>query len=529
MVLDSHKNKRILISSYQPYTVQVAQKLTAEFNWQPAVWFVAAENRDLVTNTYPDALQYDFFDVVKGILPAGVSLHELLLPSPDELAKLSKYEYNFIYMLERNDSNDSAFEYKERLAFYYHIIGLWKLVIRKYAIDLILFEEEPHQAADYGLYLVAKLLNIPTIMTTRTISELGILPYHDFEEGFPELNERYAALEQQFSSSAEKMEISEDIEKYFQKMNADYQTILKEHLWDQVDEYNKLASKERKINIPSIREVKDKMFTAWDVGMRFLKNTPFRSDQYQAGYSMMESQYSYREYVINKVKAISKKRHIKEVYDSLAVSEMESLPKGKKFIYVALQYQPEKSTCPLAGRFVDQRFLVKWLVSQLDDSWHILVKEHPSQFISSYTRFGECFRDGRYYQELNDIPNVSLMGLSLDSFKIMSSCEAVACAGGTVCWEAVAREIPALSFAISWFRPCHGVFYIAEEGDLKSAMKLIEEGFKPEPYLVKAYAQLIKDYDFYAAIGGISSLNYKNVDEESNAQAHFNAIKHLIT
>lgn len=528
MSRDQYKNKRVLISSYQPYTVRVAQKLTEALNWQPTVWFVADENRELVKQTYPEAFQYDFFDVVKGILPEGMSQYELELPSPDELEALSRYEYNFIYMLERNDSNDSAFEYKERLAFYYHILGLWKRVIHKYDIDLVWFEEEPHQAADYGLYLTAKLLGIPTIMTTRTISELGILPYHDFEEGFPELNHRYAEVVERFQTSQELIEISEEIETYFQKMNADYQTILKEHLWDQVEEYNKLASKKR-VSLPSLKDLRKKLATAWDVGGRFINNTPIRSDQYKAGYSMMDSHYSYREYVINKVKAISQKRTIKRVYDELAVSDMNELPKGKKFIYVALQYQPEKSTCPLAGRFVDQRYLVKWLVSQLDESWHILVKEHPSQFISSYTRFGECFRNERYYRELNDIPNVSLMGLSLDSFKLMASCEAVASAGGTVCWEAVARGIPALSFAISWFRPCHGVFYIAEESDLAQAITLIEQGFKPEPYLIKAYAQLIKDYNFYAAIGGIASLKYKNVDEESNAQAHFNAITHLIS
>ncbi|UAA39146.1 hypothetical protein KIH87_01915 [Paraneptunicella aestuarii] len=520
-------NKRLLVCSYQPYSVLTVQKFTQELNWQPAVWFVADENRELVKQHYPNALQYDYFDVVKGILPKGVLLSDITPPSPDELERLAKYEHNFLYMLQRNDSNDSAFEYKERLAFYYHILGLWKHIIRKYEIDLIWFEEEPHQAADYGLYLVAKLLGIQTIMTTRTISELGILPYHDFEDGFPELNQRYAELAERFYSSEEKIEISQQIEAYFQKLNADYQTILKEHLWDQVDEYNKLASK-KKFNLPSLKTIKKTWATAWNVAARFIKNTAIRSDQYKAGHTMMSSHYSYREYIINKLKAIHTKRKIKQVYERFAVTDMNTLPKGKKFIYVALQYQPEKSTCPLAGRFVDQRYLVKWLVSQLDDSWHILVKEHPSQFISSYTRFGECFRDERYYQELNDIPNVSLMGLSLDSFKLMSSCEAVASAGGTVCWEAVARGIPALSFAISWFRPCHGVFYIAEQNHLKDAVQSIEDGFKPEPYLVKAYAQLIKDYDFYAAIGGASSLNYKNIDEELNAQAHFQAIKHLI-
>lgn len=528
MSIESFKNKRVLISSYQPYILEAAKKFTNELGWEPVVWLVADENKELVSSTYPEVTQYDFFDAVKGILPDSVRMSDLILPSPDELEKLAKYEYNFIYMLERNDSNNSAFEYKERLSFYYHILGLWKYLIKQHRVDLIWFEEEPHQAADYGLYLVAKLMGIPTVMATRTISELGILPYFDFEDGFLELNKHYNSVVQSYQEENKKIHISERIESYFEKMNADYQTILKEHLWDQVDEYNKLASS-KKISIPSISEVGKKVATLWDVGSRFILNTPIRSDQYKVGHSMMTSHYSYREYVLNKVKAIRKKKEIKNTYNELAIHSMDELPNNKKLIYVALQYQPEKSTCPLAGRFVDQRHLIKWLVSELDDSWHVVVKEHPSQFISSYTRFGECFRDSRYYHELNELPNVSLMGLSLDSFKIMASCELVASAGGTVCWEAIARGIPALSFAISWFKPCHGVFYVQASADLEKAIKAVNEGFKPDSYLVKAYAQLIKNYDFYAAIGGKASLEYKNVDVESNAQAHFDAIKHLIS
>ncbi|MCY7294349.1 hypothetical protein [Alteromonas sp. a30] len=528
MSLESYRNRRVLVSSYQPYVVKTAQKFAQQLNWAPTVWFVADENRELVKNTFPDAFQYDFFDVVKGILPQGMAYNDLLPPTPDDLDFLSKYEFNFIYMLERNDSNDSAFEYKERLAFFYHVISLWKKVIQQYQIDLVWFEEEPHQAVDYGLYLTAKLLGVTTIMTTRTISELGILPYHDFEEGFPELNTRYAKVVEDYTTSGKQIEILPSINEYVDKLNQDYQTVLKEHLWDQVEEYNQLASNRKRV-FPSPSALIKKVKTAIDVGGRFIKNVPMRSDQYKAGSTMMTSQHTYREYVFNKMRAIKKKDAIKAVYNNLALDDLSRLPENKKFIYVALQYQPEKSTCPLAGRFVDQRYMIKWLASMLGDSWHILVKEHPSQFISSYTRFGECFRDERYYTELNDIPNVSLMSLSLDSFTLMAKSEAVASAGGTVCWEAIARGLPALSFAVSWFRPCHGVYFIDSEKALQTAINNIEQGVRPEVYLVKAFAQLIKEYGFDAAIGGQASLDHKNIDAETNAKAHFDAITYLLS
>ncbi len=526
-VSETCNRTNVLVSSYQPYTVKTIDLMSKAYAWKPKVWFVADENRHLVTEKYPSCFQYDFFDVVKGVLPEGISESDLDLPSPDELEKLAKYEYVFLYMLERNDSNYSAFTYKQRLEFYYRALGLWKTLLRKSEIDIVLFEEEPHQAVDYALYLVAKLNNIQMLMTTRTISELGILPYEDFEAGCVDLNTKYQEVVASYKQSQTQIDISDDIESYFETMNADYLSVLKEHLWDQVDEYKKLSSGSR-VKLPDFGRLKNQLVSSFFAAGRFVLNSPIRSDQLQKGKALYRSQYSYREYLINKLKAVVEKKQLRKLYDSLAVHSLDSFNNDKKYIYVALQYQPEKSTCPLAGRFVDQRYLVKWLSNHLDDSWHILVKEHPSQFISSYTRFGECFRDDDYYQELAGLPNVSLMGLSLDSFMIMSKCITVACAGGTVCWEAVARGMPALNFAISWFRPCHGVFYISEEHDLLYALQKIESGFKPDLYLVKAFAQLIKNYGFNAAIGGVSSLEYKNIDEDSNAQAHFNALSQLV-
>ena len=120
----------VLVTSYQPYTVNLIDKLNQEFNWQPVVWVTADENRHLVCDKYPEALQYDFHQMVKGISPSFLDTDDYVMPSPDELAELAQHEYNFLYMLERNDSNYSAFEYKERLAFYYRTIGLWTAVIR---------------------------------------------------------------------------------------------------------------------------------------------------------------------------------------------------------------------------------------------------------------------------------------------------------------------------------------------------------------------------------------------------------------
>ena len=518
-------NKRVLVCSYQPYIVEAMQSFADEYQWEPVIWFVADENRELVKQHFPDAYRYDYFDSVKGRCPDWLLEGDIEIPSPTELNFLSVFEHNFLFMLERNDSNAQRFGYKDRQAFYYHVIGLWKSILTHHNIDVIWFEEEPHQASDYGLYLTAQLLDIETAMTIRTISELGLLPCNRFEDGSTHLIECYNEMLTLHKQRKPLIQISDEIEAYFGTLNADYADVVKKHLWDQVEQYQRLTSKQNR-PLPSLSKIKRSLSIVLDVALRIIQNPEVRSDQFVwplTNYGF----YTYRKYLYYKIKTINHKQRLRRFYSKNAITKLDALPNNKRYLYLALQYQPEKSTCPLAGRFADQLYLIKWLARELDDSWHILVKEHPSQFISSYSRFGECMRDTNYYQNVTTLDNVTLVDLSLDSFSIMNECAVVASAGGTVCWEAIARGIPALSFAHSWFRPCHGVFYIDNKQALQRSIALIDEGFKPEVQLVKAYAQLIKDSGFDAVIGGENNLRHRRIDKHSNAKVHFEAIKTL--
>lgn len=523
----SNSSTRTLMASYQPYSVRVAELLAVHLNCAPQIWFVADENREAVALKFPSTLQYDFFDVVKGIAPPWLDQSELEVVSPEELAQLAPYESIFLYMLERNDSNFSAFEYKARLALYYDAIGLWKTILKTQRIDMIVFEEEPHQALDYALFLTARLLKVDTLMTIRTISELGLLPVRDFEQGSVHVSQKYREVEQNYRQSGARIAISDEVKAYFDQLNSDYETVLREHLWDQVEEYKRLSGQTSGLNLNLAR-----WYARFKAGLgallRVLRNTPVRSDQYKPGHTLQTSFYSYREYLWNKIQGIKTKARLRKVYQQLASPDLSGIGDGKKIMYVALQYQPEKSTSPLAGRFVDQRYMVRLLSDVLGSDWHILVKEHPSQFVDSYARFGECFRNESYYRTLLECPNVSLVSLKHDSFSLIDRCDAVVSAGGTVCWEAVARGKPALSFAHSWFRGCHGIFVVDSRASLVTAIEAIDGGLVPDAYLVSAFAQVIKEFSYDGAIGGAASLRHRAISEEDNAQVIFSALSDLI-
>lgn len=515
--------RRAIMTSYQPYAVDVAKHLFDRRICEPALWFVADENRARVKVEFPFSRQYEYFELVKGILPPWMTQTELSVVSPEELYQLAPYESIFLYMIERNDSNYSAFEFKQRLSFYYFAVSLWKTVLTSQSIDVVIFEEEPHQAMDYALFLTARLLGVETVMTIRTIAELGLLPVHDFEVGSARVSDAYNGVIKQYLDTSSRVPISLQVESYFQKLNADYESVLQSHLWDQVDEYRRLADKTRALRF-GFGDFLSKAKKAAGVLSRIITNETIRSDQYKPGGSLQDSAYTYSQYLWNKLRGIRTKKSLRRVYRDLSLPEVGLLPNNKKVAYVALQYQPEKSTSPLAGRFVDQCYMVRLLAKALGDDWTVLVKEHPSQFIDSYARFGECFRSKAYYEDLLSIPNVFLAGLNLDSFTLIDRSDLVASAGGTVCWEAVARGKPAISFALSWFKDCHGIFYIHDQKSLMEAVECISNSFKPDPYLVRAFAQVVNDLGYDGVVGGASNLAHKAISEEENAQVIAHAL-----
>ena len=140
----------------------------------------------------------------------------------------------------------------------------------RFDLDFILFEEEPHQAVEYALFLVGRWLGVKTVMSVRTISQLGILPVFDFTQGMPELNERYQALKKDFQQG-QVITIDKPVEDYFSKLNADYQTVLKDHLWNQVDGYNSLAGGGSSL-VQSVKKYLPKLRSAVEAFGRFLRN-----------------------------------------------------------------------------------------------------------------------------------------------------------------------------------------------------------------------------------------------------------------
>ena len=166
-----------------------------------------------------------------------------------------------------------------------------------------------------------------------------------------------------------------------------------------------------------------------------------------------------------------------EFYDRHAVVPDYKMP----YIYHALHYQPEATTAPLAGPFVDQ-ILITEILSRAGVP--VYVKEHPHMSKN---------RSVEYYARLLNIPSVQLVSRRESTYKLIDNARAVATATGTAGWEAILRGKPALVFGNIFWQHAPGAFSIGSVADLEEVMERLQT-WKPNKHKLGAFLAALGDY-----------------------------------
>ena len=140
-------------------------------------------------------------------------------------------------------------------------------------------------------------------------------------------------------------------------------------------------------------------------------------------------------------------------------------------ILFCLAFQPEESTSPRAGIFVEQKLAINAIARVLPTGWILRVREHPDQ----YGR--RCPRPAGYLREISKIANVAIVPIHEPSYRSLESARVVAASAGTMCLEAWVRGIPLLLFGHMLLKIAPSVFFIESHGDLKRAIDKITSDF----------------------------------------------------
>jgi hypothetical protein len=342
--------------------------------------------------------------------------------------------------------------YSDRKRLYLKHLRYWNHVLNMNKIDVFLSASPPHDVYDYVLYSLCKLKNIPTIYLYEITYSDVILIMDDWENISSGIKEQYNYLLSYYKSRPKaKIELRGEIKKEFEYQLFGDKTLQPNLLIKKPFTYKNLL----------------KMLVSRIKRFIFLIKTPLL---------LLDR-------ILFFIKRIFTKKYLFNFYNKNSVKPNMR----KKYIYFPLHMQPEASTSPLAGAFVDQILAVQMVASKLPKNHYIYVKEHPTQ-----TDF--C-RDVEFYKELLNIPQVRLIPRTHNTFDLINNSVAVATATGTAGWEGLFRNKPVLLFGHCFYQYAKGVFMIKTNNDCHIALdKIINQKFKPNLKAVKIYLKTLEKY-----------------------------------
>ena len=351
------------------------------------------------------------------------------------LLKMSPFESQIYKMMDNYFPPQNHFDERQRI--YYNALRLLNGIIDKHQIQVFVMMGVPHQNFDFIIYCLCKVKNIPTCMMYRLPITGYSYYFFDLEDhciNFCRVNDKNV-LRKEFQESYNKYtDPTKEVKLYYMNQHGLQYTI--KHCIERI----KFARTREDLwcNIWIYLTLRRKRSRA----VRF-RNRLSRKPDY-----------------------------------------------SKKYLYVGLQFQPEGTTSPLAGVFVNQYLIIQMLSYYVSEDILIYVKEHPNQRLG-----GEINYD--FYKEISELRNVVIIDNDTSSSELENNCLAVVTCTGTMAYEAMYKRKPLLLFGYSVYNGIPGAFTIKNNEDCRNALSEIEKGIE------------ITDQDILEFVKHLDSIGYQ--------------------
>ncbi|MEK7165083.1 MAG: hypothetical protein AAB779_03995 [Patescibacteria group bacterium] len=416
---------------------------------------------------FPGTIFHYAADAIRNIPPVGVDVSAFEPPSRDLIERLSGYESPALFLIERADYTHWPLARKRHV--YYEYIKFWQGMIKKLQPDAIIFPDIPHSGNHYVLYILAKALKIKIVITEQIGVESRTLLVNDYEKSSLNLLADYEANR---DKKYRIEDLSPDIKDYYLK-HAD-------STLDATPAYQKRALRRQvpfrtptfKVIIKHILHLSIFRVTFSYLRMLLMKNEEQFLDAPMRGWR----------YQLIVKKWIKINRALQAEYAAAQVAPDWT----KKFIYIPLNVQPERTTCPQAGVFDDQLLLIETVAHCLPKDWVIYVKENPNQ-LNLGNIFCHMYRYQGYYKNLSRLSNVHLVPADTSTYDLIRQAQAVATGTGTAGWEALMRLKPVLVFGSVWYMYCPGAWRVMDVISCQQAIDKISNGSQPDKQNVLNY------------------------------------------
>ena len=127
----------------------------------------------------------------------------------------------------------------------------------------------------------------------------------------------------------------------------------------------------------------------------------------------------------------------------------------KKFVYYALNFEPERTTNPDGEDFHDQIIALTYLRKFLPLDYPIFVREHPTQFLRIDR--GSRGRSPLFYEVIQNLKGVFLVPQNIDSLELIRRSVFTASISGSVAFEAAILGKRSLVFGDTWYEGCPNI------------------------------------------------------------------------
>jgi len=428
----------------------VVKKLDQELNIKPS-YYIGWRDDDIhdIRRAYKSCFYQTIQNAWKGI--GFPSLNYKLGLDEKLLRNIAFEELVAIQMMDRLDADGNDFSFSDRKAFFYDLLKYWLVIIDEYDIELVISPSIPHRVFDYALYVAARTKRIEIIMFQMT-------PFKDSSFIIDDIEHTPSYFKKNLYLSEESIKLREDIEQRISVTKGNYQLAEPDYMQKQQESakstcwFSFSMILKKTINI-----VRHPLILGIDADTYKVKKklSPSKSKLTKLKSSYIE--YKKRQYL----------KGLKKEYARLCAEVS-----GKKYVFVALHYQPEETSCPTGGSFSDQQLIIGVLDGFLDDTYEIIVKEHKTQFHADFE--GATARTKNFYQNILKISNrVKFVDIEKDPFKLIAGAVATVTISGTIGWESVIRGTPTLVFGRAWYEDMAGVFKIKSKLDLVQSWELI--------------------------------------------------------
>ncbi len=423
--------------------LKVINKLKEEQNIVPS-YFIGwkDDNNQQLHQNHPTCFYQTIQDAWKGL--GFPKLDYTFEVDEKTLKKFAFEELVALQMMDRLDITRHSFSLADRKTFFYNLLKYWLVVIEQYNIKLVISPSVPHRIFDYVLYVAAKIKGIDFIMFQMT-------SFGDSSFIIDTIDHTPIYLKQNIHMKNANISLKEDILSKINDMEKDYKKAIPDYMVKQQEMLN--------ISI-------EKQFESIIKTMAYFVRHPFvfrnDNDTYLVKRGMPPSDSSLSKFETRYLKFKNKLylKSLEKKYKSLC-----TIFSSRKYVLVALHYQPEETSCPTGGLYADQQLIVELLNNFLDTSYDIIVKEHKTQFNPHYE--GATGRSKSFYTNILKISNrVKFISTEEDTFKLISKATATATISGTIGWESVMKGTPALVFGRAWYEDMPGVFKIKSREDL---------------------------------------------------------------